>query len=199
MGPDDNVSRHADGHSVELKNELHEDLRRKSNVEKADAAAAVEQAQRSTQEWREAEVNLELRRAVAAKQADQAVTAEHQAQVAKPRRPSAELSAAIASVQVDVVRKPTLDAKNELNEDLRRKSNVEKADAAAAVEQAQRSTQEWREAEVNLELRRAVAAKQADQAVTAEHQAQVAKPRRPSAELSAAITSLHTEISSMTG
>ena len=136
-------------------NQVNEEVRRKSNQQIASEASKQEQAQRSVQEYRETEVNIEARRRVAQVTADKAVAKEHQNQLQAPRRPSVELAASL----------------DEVHDAVRRKSNQKIAMKASKEEQEQRVVQEYRAAEVNVEARRRVAQQTADKAM-AEEQAQ---------------------------
>jgi len=166
----------------------------------------LEQYQRATQHFIQAEVNTELRRAVAGAQASKAVVAEHKDQIINPRRPSKEVSDNLVGVIESISRKgssrrASVEAHHEqtariqqhimetqVGEGIRRKVAAGEADVAADMEQHQRSTQHFMETEVNSELRRTVAGAQASKAVAAEQQIQTADPRRPSTEVADAIS-----------
>merc|ERR1711935_940303 len=128
------------------------DLRRKVAAGEADAAADLEQHQRATQHFIESEVNTELRRAVAGKEASKAVVAEHNDQIASPRKPSKEFTDSLVGVI----------------ESISQKGSSRRASMEAGHEQTARIQQHIMATEVAHDLRRKVAAGEADTAMMLE-------------------------------
>jgi len=173
---------------------------------------ALEQHQRASQHHMESEVNTEIRRTVAAKEADVMASAEHKEQMASPRKPSSDVADGISSIvqaiapignrrraslemdheQVARVQQHTMET--EVGTELRRKVAAGEADIAMALEQHQRASQHHMESEVNTEIRRTVAAKEADVMIAAEQADQITSPRRPSKEIMAAKSAINYSI-----
>merc|ERR1711981_466139 len=131
-----------------METQVGEGIRRTVAAGEADSAADAEQQKRSTQHYMETEVNTELRRTVAGSWAAKAVEAERQIQSADPRRPSAEIADGIAQVVQAIA--PI--------------GNRRRASIEMAAEQTARIQQHVVETEVGTELRRKVAASEADSA-----------------------------------
>ena len=184
------------------------DLRRKVAAGEADAAADLEQHQRATQHFIESEVNTELRRTVAGKEATKAAVAEHNDQIASPRKPSKDFTDGLVGVIESIARdgssrRASMEASHEqtariqqhimateVAHDLRRKVAAGEADTAMELERHQRTSQHHIESEVNQELRRTVAGKDASDMAAAEHKEQIVSPRTPSKEIADGIANV---------
>jgi hypothetical protein len=153
-------------------------------------------------------VNTELRRAVAGKEATKAAVAEHNDQIASPRKPSKDFTDGLVGVIESIARdgssrRVSMEASHEqtariqqhimateVAHDLRRKVAAGEADTAMELERHQRTSQHHIESEVNQELRRTVAGKDASDMAATEHKEQIASPRTPSKEIADGIANV---------
>jgi len=206
------MSLSARAQSIAVKEAVNEELVRSEARKLAAEAADAEQQIRSIANFTETELCSEVRRHVGAAQADRDSTAEHAEQITSPRRPAAGVAAAIGEVTEAVARRGNQQAaltamaqeqairstqefrESSVNVEARRAVAAKDADKAVAQEQAERISRDWIEREVCQQVRRHMAAAEADRAVAAEHAEQARAPRRPSAEIAAAIGSITEEV-----